>query len=694
MKGNILGDIRAEHDINMLETSFWQTTEYKSLLESYDRCIIVGRRGTGKSALVHMLSKHWQNRPKTETLVITPIEEQIIGLRDVLKLFGDNYLHVKAGSKLAWRYAIYMEVITALANHYKLKSHLDIMSIQSHLLEWGPKKRNIASKIRRKLLSILDSDDPKKSPESRIADLSDSFDLELLEEVIIEATNKGNFQFVLFADKLDEGYTPDDLGVAIVDGFIQSVIDIKHCLNDKVIAFAFVRDNIYRAISKNDPDFTRNIEGQTLRIHWDEYNLYNLVCNRLRSAFNNTTENNTKVWNSYTADELKTLKGFRLTLKLTLYRPRDILVLLNDAFLRAGSQDRKKIILDDIDATANVISSNRLIDLHKEYETVFPALDKFTSCFRNIPAEMSMSDAFTLVDKQLKNKDISDKLVIQDIILSDNPKQVIQRLYSVGFLGIYNASSSSYVFCHDGKDPERHFDNESKVLIHPCYLLALGSNNTDMCLSDVEEIHDEYDIEVSSVDKEFRKQQIGALISELNKIGECVEEKNDFDQWLLKSIRILWASNLVNIKLTEKTSYSSILANNVGNTSVWKKIAETYKCNEVLFDIHNVSNLEKKHYMDLSIRTHAIGNQLSFIVSRDKNNNISKETELKWVKEIYSNHGIVIIKLSSKFIERQLSKSRSPQKHDDINKEINKLINQYHTMWLPSKGNTKSIDNK
>ncbi|EGQ9316723.1 ATP-binding protein, partial [Vibrio parahaemolyticus] len=130
MKGNILGDIRAEHDTNMLESSFWATTEYKSLLESYDRCIVVGRRGTGKSALVYMLSKHWNKRPKTHILTITPLEEQIIGLRDVLKLFGDNYLHIKAGSKLAWRYAIYMEVITEMTNHYKLKNYLDTASIQ------------------------------------------------------------------------------------------------------------------------------------------------------------------------------------------------------------------------------------------------------------------------------------------------------------------------------------------------------------------------------------------------------------------------------------------------------------------------------------------------------------------------------------------------------------------------------------
>ncbi|SMY37497.1 P-loop ATPase, Sll1717 family [Photobacterium andalusiense] len=682
MKGNILGDIRAEHDVNMLENSFWQTTEYKSLLESYDRCIIVGRRGTGKSALVHMLSKHWENRQKTQVLVITPVEEQIIGLRDVLKLFGDNYLHIKAGSKLAWRYAIYMEVITEMVNHYKLKNFLDIHSIQSHIVDWGSRRNNITRKIRRKLISILESDDKNKSPESRIADLSDAFELDLLEEVILEAAEKGKFQFVLFADKLDEGYTPDNLGVAIVDGFVQSVIDIKHILKEKVIAFAFIRDNIYRAISKNDPDFTRNIEGQTLRIHWDEYNLFNLVCNRLRVAFNSNVENNTRVWNAHTADELKSLKGFRFALKLTLYRPRDILVLLNDAFLRAGSQNRTNIIFEDIDATAKTISNNRLNDLHKEYETVFPALERFTKCFSNEPQEVTLNIACDLINKALDNNDVSDKLLKQDLILSDNPAQVIQRLYSVGFIGLYNDTSSSYVFCHDGKDPDRDFNPDSKLLIHPCYLLALNNQNIGLNINNAEDIHDEYDIEVSSIDKEFRKQKIGTLISDLNKIAEGHEEQLDFYSWVLKSIKVLLAAELVNIEITQKNNFSTISATNIGNKDIWNEILNEYKCSEVFINIYNKQGLSRNDYLSISDKIFNKDIKLAFIINRDKDNNISKDTELKWVREIYNKKGILIIKLSSKFLERQLSKSRNPQKHDDINKEMKKLIKTYTNTWV------------
>jgi len=123
MKGIKLGDIRAENDIKMLDGAFLETDDYKAILSSPDRLVVVGRRGTGKSALVYSLNKYWRTQKKTWVISIIPDEAQIIGLRDIVALFGDNFLHIKAGSKLAWRYAIYMELITTLSTNYKVKDY-------------------------------------------------------------------------------------------------------------------------------------------------------------------------------------------------------------------------------------------------------------------------------------------------------------------------------------------------------------------------------------------------------------------------------------------------------------------------------------------------------------------------------------------------------------------------------------------
>ncbi|WP_438331655.1 P-loop ATPase, Sll1717 family [Klebsiella pneumoniae] len=590
-------------------------------------------------------------------------------------------------SYLAWRYAIYMELLSEIASHYKMKNDLDYKSVEKHLLSWGAKRQNISGKIRKKLISILDTGKDVK-PATRISDLSDNFELDLLEEVLFEAISKSNHQFVIFADRLDEGYTPDDLGVAIVDGFIQSVIDIKQNLQEKVIAFAFVRDNIHRAISKMDPDFTRNIEGQVLRLHWDEYNLFNLVCNRMRVAFNSTIENNTRVWNAYTANELQSNTGFKEALKLTLYRPRDILVLLNDAFLRAATHDRTKIIIDDIKATANTISQNRLNDLLKEYENVFPALDIFTSLFGNKKPDFSIAEASEIISQAFDIKEVNDKMKLQDILLFEGPVQVIQRLYSVGFFGLYNQQSSSYVFCHDGKEPEKEFTPGSKLLLHPCYWLALSVHESDITPETADDIHDEYDIEVSSVSEEQRKQRIGALLQELNNIPEGKEGAVDFEAWALKAIKILFATNLTNIELHSNKNglqQRDIIATNLADTPVWKRILTDYQSRQVVFEIKNYKTLGADEYRQVNSYLFKDYGRLAFIINRDHSENLEKHKELIWVKELYDNHNKLVIKLPSKFLERHLSKMRSPQKHDEVNKQLSKLLDLYIRSYLNNK---------
>ena len=49
-RANILGDLRAEFDHRMLQSAFLETADYKTLIDTTDRPIVVGRRGTGKSA--------------------------------------------------------------------------------------------------------------------------------------------------------------------------------------------------------------------------------------------------------------------------------------------------------------------------------------------------------------------------------------------------------------------------------------------------------------------------------------------------------------------------------------------------------------------------------------------------------------------------------------------------------------------
>src|SRR5688500_18494976 len=91
-RANILGDLRAEADLPMLKAAFLETADYRTLIDTTDRPIVVGRRGTGKSALAYRLAEHWKSARRTDTISLAPTEEQIIGLRAMMpEFYGNKY---------------------------------------------------------------------------------------------------------------------------------------------------------------------------------------------------------------------------------------------------------------------------------------------------------------------------------------------------------------------------------------------------------------------------------------------------------------------------------------------------------------------------------------------------------------------------------------------------------------------------
>ena len=301
-KTNLFGDARAEHDHEMLDSSFYESQNYKTLFESRDRFIVVGRRGTGKSALTYRLSKDWTDR-KFRTIVIAPSEEQVIGIRPIAQSFGGSVTRIRAGIKLAWRYALLLEVAHVYEQHYRtaqLVVRYDIL--RHHLKTWVERGSNPFDRLRATLRDVLHS---TSEPEDRIADLSQLLQLNRITEEVAQLTKSQELNVVVLLDRLDEGYEPDTIGVGIVDGLIYGTDEVRNALGANLQAIVFLRDNIFRGVQQEDPDFSRNLEGQVLRLHWDPEELFYMVCKRIRVAFSIDRESDVKVWNAITSGGLQ-----------------------------------------------------------------------------------------------------------------------------------------------------------------------------------------------------------------------------------------------------------------------------------------------------------------------------------------------------------------------------------------------------
>lgn len=688
IRANILGEQTAEYDKHFLLNNFVETPEYRSLLESEDSTVVVGRRGTGKSAMFIKLEEFWKCQKNSHVITIAPEDFQTIGFRALFKKFDGKYSHVRAAARIVWKYGVLMEMLNHYAKNYKIKHNLsEFPTAAAHIKLWQSDHLDFLSKLVSRINPILTK---KLETELLISGLHSELNISQLENDFenLEAISK--IKFFILIDRLDEGYENDETGVAIISGVI-AVVSEMNKKYEQVRPVLFQRDNIIRAVAKFDPDYTRNIEGEVIRIHWDTYQLLNLVSKRLNHVFSLGIENNQKIWDRCTANEavgreLQGKEGFKKCLQFTLYRPRDLLSLLNQSFYMAGREERKTIILSDVEKTATNISETRLEDLKKEYKSIFPTISVAVSVFENGNPEMSYEQAITLLDILQINIGESDKdrkeLIDLAILKSDG---ILRALYSVGFIGTHDASSNTFTFCHDGRNPDREFNSSDKILIHPCYWIALNLTRNALAPDEAKQINDEYEIKVTSITPEIRAQKIGALIAEIGKIQEGREQANEFEEWTLTAIQTVFAGHLSNVVLKPNGAgiqRRDIVGTNLSKSDAWERIHKDYGVRQVVFDAKNYKEIGPDEYRQLSTYLHGQYGRLGFLVTRDDDENLRSGKELDWVKEIFTTQNKLVIKLSYKFFQKLLGKLRNPEKHDAVDHALSTLLDNYERRYL------------
>lgn len=688
MKANRLGDIRAEHDTKMLDLAFYETPDYRTIIEPENgsKSIIVGRRGTGKSALVFKLQKHFSALPNTICVMIAPEDVDIYTLRALLPTFQDRYNLIRATFRLLWRYAIAVESFISISSHYKLPTE-DLETLRKASAEWV----KLGPRFLRRLTTLAQSQIPRGLvSEGIVGELAATLKVGEIEDELSLALHYTKKSAVILIDKLDEGYEPDTGGIAIVAALAHAISALNGMIKN-VRGIVFLRDNIFRSIARLDSDFSRNLEGQVLRLHWDRYHLLNMIANRLRIAFTLEHESSQRVWDACTAQSMRGSSGFDRCLKLTLFRPRDLLILLNEAIYNADSQDRRFIDDSDIETTAKSVSQNRLNDLIKEYDTVIVCLDQMAPSFAGKRANWTLAELKEHFSMFTKADGGYVKLLQHAGIIGI--EGIVAQLYSVGFLGIKDPSTGTYVFCHDGKGPSISLNDDSALLIHPCYWIGLGIREAAITPVEAQDIHDEYDVEVSSETPEIRNRKIGQIMAELDQVPLGVDGAGQFEEWCKQVLAILFAGSLHNFELHPNgndVQRRDIVATNLGTTPVWKRVVEDYGSRQTIFEVKNVDrDIQNDEYRQaLSYAADDYG-KIVFVITRAKSVDLHKGAELDWTREIYFRHKVVIVKLTATWLSNLLSKLRSPQKHDAPNALLSGLLDRYSRLYLTTKASVK-----
>lgn len=651
--GNILGSLRAEADQEMLAMAFIETSDSSALTNTTDFNIVVGRRGTGKSALFAHVNKFFMKAPRTWVHKEIPLEHSALETQNILKQASCDYRIGRAITRLLWRAYILTTVGQLIKSSYKLRAS----GLEAYFRAHSSFSRNKTCYDFMNVVLKSCSSDVAITLPSKIATL---LNIEDLEALVRESLTTIQGKSVLLFDSLDEGWQPTEIPTALLGGLAIAASD----LNDAGISIhviAFVRDNMFRALAHFDQDFSRHIEGSTLRLRWELNSLFHLVAKRIRIGLRLTGESDVKAWNRFAKRGIEGREGFERCLQSTLYRPRDILGLLNRAYLRSKREGREQIINEDIEAVARMISTERLDDLLKEYTVVLPGLRLFADLFRAKSATWTYSALVSFLDKALQEEKYEEPIA-RDFAIFGSGREIFFALYSVGFFGVSSGASPSYAFCHDGALSEiADLEKEVSIAIHPCYWRALDiSENTPPITLLTQIYDDDQDQHINPNVRDQRMKRLGQVVEELPKLDLGKDSACAFEEWVQRAVQILFTGHLSNVALHPSpggVQRRDVVATVTAESGFWKRVCNDYGARQVVFEVKNYTDLKPDDYRQaLSYGGDEYG-RITFMVYRTQNEG-ANDNERSHLLEAYRSKHLVFL-LPAKILARCLSKQRS-----------------------------------
>lgn len=685
-----LGAAQAEADSEMLRQAFLETADYQALRHTTDFSVVVGRRGTGKSAIYSRLGADFEADSSIILLTERPQDFEMLEFQALLKAVTTDYRILRTVTRLLWTSHLLLEGARAVATHYRFSKCMSALFLREYVKTHA--RRSPVTAIGYCVSALKEVLKQTAVPTDLPRAIAAHFDLNGLSEALSESLLETGMRIVALYDRLDEAWVPETASVAILGGLAKAAADHREKQYPLYLVM-FVRDNMFRALAQMDDDFTRHIEGHTLRIQWSEDSLFHLVASRLRVALSlKTLESPTKVWNRFAHRELSDREGFGRCLRHTLYRPRDIVVLLNCAYQNARRSERTEIVEADIDSAAASISQNRLEDLCKEYDKVLPGLRLFIFSFKGQPAQRS---AATVVSGLEAVADASsyDSHESRDLVLFENGAEMFSALYSVGFIGVRDASTGHFMFCHDGTMVALgSLDGRAETLVHPCYWKALDAVVTGDTSEVLIQVNDEYSETTAEEPVELRLKRLGRLPEELSGIPSGMAGSKAYETWVLRAVRLLFSGELANIALHpnphEALNQRDVVGTNMAGSDFWRRVHADYQTRQVIFECKNYAELKIDDFRQMLDYGAGEYGRFSIVVRRGVSEALT-DFEKERTKAAFYDHKRIVMVLPVPILTLCIRKLRTPKKYDytdfTMSKQMDYLVRSVLVMTHPPK---------
>lgn len=470
----------AERDINQGLADYFVESDAYGRLSSRQKSIVVGNRGTGKSALFKVLADR-AKRSGEVVLELNPESYSYEMLCSALKSEKDGAWAKHGAFASAWKYLIYVLVMKAVTENGPSLKTGSAAKIYNYLRD---NHKGVADSPIAALISYLKRMEgikiAKYEASIKAQELARLYKLEEIEPLLPSlAEVTARRRVLVLIDELDKGWDNSEDAKAFVSGLFQACVSINE-RDPNLKVLVSLRQELYDSIPAlyDDAQKYRDII-ETIR--WDETTLLAVVANRIRYSLPELRNcSDADAWGAVFAETLQYRKSrsFNYMIDRTLYRPREIIQFCTDALEEGRSQKTVPIDYNVISRAELAFSDSRQKDISGEYRFQFPGLQSIFELFRGRTYTLERGD---LVDLCFAVS-VGEARIDKDAgwALDQDPDFIIDVLWRVGFLRAYavgglkamRRSGSSYVGPHQVST--LNLQAISRFQVHPMFRASLG----------------------------------------------------------------------------------------------------------------------------------------------------------------------------------------------------------------------------
>jgi len=484
-----LGAEGAEEDEDFLFDCFIDTGDLKVLqdTEASNR-IVLGRTGTGKTALLMMLRQTEQN-----VAWINPDQLSLRYLTNstILQYLDELGVRLDIFYRLLWRHIFAVELIKLkyhVKNEEEQNSFLDKISrlfgrdkqkeqAMAYLVEWGKKfwegtecrVHEVTDKLERDVKAELGakagvlsagaadvskiSTEDKKEIVHRAQSIVNQVQVQKLAQ-IIDCLGKDVFadpkqKYYVVIDGLDDDWVDDRIRFKLIRALIEAVRDFQKIRHAKIV-IAIRKDLLDRVFRETrDSGFQEEkYQSLFLRLQWTPSQLIEILDSRIRKLVRRQYTKADVGWRDIFPSKVDKRETRDWIIDRTLHRPRDLLAFANCAIEMAC--DRSEVTVSLLRDAESRYSNLRYRSIGDEWATDYPELLTAANLLKRRPKHIPLSE-FSDTDFENVCVQVSEDSGTQDqgrisgwameiaqsrLSIQDFKFRLLRVFYHVGFIGI------------------------------------------------------------------------------------------------------------------------------------------------------------------------------------------------------------------------------------------------------------------